>query len=201
MSGLSREPIILASGSFSRKAMLDAVGAAYEAIPADIDERGLEAEMSDSAPAEIAQALAAAKAAAVSAQHPAKIVLGSDSLVDVGGTRFDKPESREQAAEHLRSFSGQVMTLHSAAALAQGGQIMWVGGDFARLKFRELSDVFIETYLEAEWPEVAGCVGVFRIEAAGPHLFESIVGDQFTVLGMPLLQVMSALRDQGAIAS
>ena len=119
MSGLSLEPIILASGSFSRKAMLDATGISYEAIPADVDERGLEAEMADSAPAEIAQALAAAKAAAVSAQHPGKLVLGSDSLVDVGGARFDKPADREQAAQHLHAFSGQVMTLHSAAALAK----------------------------------------------------------------------------------
>ena len=200
MSGLSNEPIILASGSFSRKAMLDACGIDYEAIPADIDERALEDEMAEADPGEIAQGLAAAKAAAVSVLHPERLVLGSDSLVDVGGARFNKPESREQAAEHLRAFSGRTMALHSAAALAKGGQIVWVGGDFAQMKLRELSDEFIETYLDAEWPHVAGCVGVFRIEAAGPHLFERIIGDQFIVLGMPLLQVLGALREQSAIA-
>ena len=200
MSGLSLQPIVLASGSASRKAMLDAAGVAFEAIPAAIDERQLESEMADAEPAEIAQALAAAKAAAVSAKHNDGIVLGSDSLVEVEGRRFDKPRSREEAAEHLRFFSGKVMTLHSAAALARDGGIIWVGTDFARLRFRELSEGFIETYLDTEWPHVSGCVGVFRIEAAGPHLFDSIVGDQFTVLGMPLLPVLAALREAGAIA-
>lgn len=198
-SGLSRETIVLASNSFSRKAMLDATGVAYEVVPADVDERALEAEMEGAEPAEIAQALAAAKAAAVSKDNPSKLVLGSDSLVDVDGHRFDKPTSLENAAEHLRAFSGKVMTLHSAAALAREGQIVWVGSDFARLKVHELSDNFIEAYLDAEWPHVAGCVGVFRIEAAGPHLFDSITGDQFTVLGMPLLQVLAALRGEGAL--
>lgn len=201
MSGFSNEPIILASGSFSRKAMLDACGIEYEAIPAEIDERALESEMAGAQPGEIAQALAGAKAAAVSALHPDKLILGSDSLVDVAGARFNKPQSREQAAEHLHAFSGQTMVLHSAAALARDGQIVWVGTDFAQMKLRALSGEFIERYLDAEWPHVAGCVGVFRIEAAGPHLFERIIGDQFTVLGMPLLQVLGALREQGAIAA
>jgi septum formation protein len=200
MSGLSLTPIILASGSFSRKAMLDAVGAEYSAIPADIDERALEAGMQGAEPSEIAQGLAAAKAAHVSSANPSSLVLGSDSLVEVAGQRFDKPKTREDAAEHLRFFSDKRMTLHSAAALAKDGQIVWVGHDFARLSFRELSEDFIERYLDAEWPEVSGCVGVFRIEAAGPHLFKSITGDQFTVLGMPLLQVMEALRAEGALA-
>ncbi len=200
MSGLSREPIILASGSASRKAMLAAAGIDFAAIPADIDERALEAEMADVEAAEIAQALAAAKAAAVSTTHGERLVLGSDSLVEVDGRRFDKPRNREDAAEHLRFFSGKVMTLHSAAALARDGKIVWIASDFARLRFREIGEDFIATYLDAEWPEVGGCVGVFRIEAAGPHLFHSIVGDQFTILGMPLLQVLDALRDHGAIA-
>ncbi|QZD94159.1 Maf family protein [Qipengyuania gelatinilytica] len=198
MNSLAGEGIVLASNSASRKAMLEAAGVAFEARSADIDERGLEAEMEDADPAEIAQALAAAKAAAVG---DARLVLGSDSLVEVDGRRFDKPASREQAAEHLRFFSGKVMTLHSAAALAKDGQIVWVGSDFARLRVRELSDEFIEAYLDAEWPEVSYCVGVFRIEGPGVQLFESIMGDQFTVLGMPLLQVLAALREEGALPS
>ena len=198
MISLAGEGIVLASNSASRKAMLEAAGVAFEARSADIDERGLEAEMEDADPAEIAQALAAAKAAAV---EDARLVLGSDSLVEVDGRRFDKPASREQAAEHLRFFSGKVMTLHSAAALAKDGQIVWVGSDFARLRVRELSDEFIEAYLDAEWPEVSYCVGVFRIEGPGVQLFESIMGDQFTVLGMPLLQVLAALREEGALPS
>ena len=196
MTGIAGSGIVLASNSASRKAMLEAAGVAFTAQAANIDERALEAEMDGAEPAEIAQALAAAKAAAVAADG---LVLGSDSLVEVDGRRFDKPQSREQAAEHLRFFSDKVMTLHSAAALARGGQIVWVGSEFARLRVRELSEDFIQAYLDAEWPAVSYCVGVFRIEGPGVQLFESIVGDQFTVLGMPLLQVLDALREEGVL--
>ena len=198
MTRIAGSGIVLASNSASRKAMLEAAGVAFTAQAADVDERALEAEMESAEPAEIAQALAAAKAAAATANG---LVLGSDSLVEVDGRRFDKPQSREQAAEHLRFFSGKVMTLHSAAALAKDGQIVWVGSDFARLRVRELSEDFIEAYLNAEWPAVSYCVGVFRIEGPGVQLFESIMGDQFTVLGMPLLQVLDALRDQGVLTT
>ena len=198
MSGIAGTGIVLASNSASRKAMLDAAGVSYVAQAADVDERALEAEMEGADPAEIALALAAAKAAGVKSDG---LVLGSDSLVEVDGRRFDKPATRDQAAEHLRFFSGKVMTLHSAAALARDGKIVWMGSDFARLRVRELSEEFIEAYLDAEWPEVSYCVGVFRIEGPGVQLFESIMGDQFTVLGMPLLQVLGALRDEGALPS
>lgn len=201
MSDLGGSGIVLASNSASRKAMLEAAGIAFEAEGAAVDERALEAEMGGAEPAEIAQALAAAKAAALSAARPDALVLGSDSLVEVDGRRFDKPTSRDNAAEHLRFFSGKAMTLHSAAALARGGQIVWVGSDFARLRVRDLSEDFIAAYLDAEWPAVSYCVGVFRIEGPGVQLFESIAGDQFTVLGMPLLQVLDALRGEGALAS
>lgn len=196
---VARETIVLASRSASRRAMLEAAGVRFEAVAADVDERGLESAMKGSAPDEIAQALAAAKAAAVSAQHPDRWVLGSDSLVEVAGRRFDKPASRDEAAEHLRFFSGKTMTLHSAAALAWAGRIEWVAADFARLQVRGLSEAFISAYLEAEWPAVASCVGVFMIERAGVHLFERVTGDQFTVLGMPLLPVLGALRDRGVL--
>lgn len=191
--------IVLASASGSRKAMLDAAGVRFEAIPARIDERALESEMDGAEAAEVAQALAAAKAAAVSAEHPNAWVLGSDSLVEVAGRRFDKPSSREDAAEHLRFFAGKAMTLHSAAALAKDGRIDWVEGDFARLAVRDLSEEFIATYLDAEWPAVAACVGVFRIEGPGVQLFDGISGNHFTVLGMPLFPVLAALRERGVL--
>lgn len=198
---LARETIVLASASASRKAMLEAAGVSFQAVPAAVDERALEAEMVESEPAEVAQALAAAKAAAVSADHPGRWVLGSDSLVEVAGRRFDKPGGREDAASHLAFFSGKAMTLHSAAALARDGRIDWVAGDFARLAVRELSDEFIKSYLAVEWPAVGACVGVFRIEGPGVQLFERITGDQFTVLGMPLLPVLAALRERGVMAA
>ena len=109
--------LILASKSASRRAMLDAAGVAYTAIPADIDERGVEQDLRDNAPGEIAEALSVAKAAHLVPRHPGALVLGSDSLVVVEGRRFDKPTSRANAAEHLAFFSGKVMELHSAAAL------------------------------------------------------------------------------------
>lgn len=196
---LARETIVLASKSASRRAMLEAAGVRFEAVAAGIDERALESEMDAADPAEIAQALAAAKAAAVSAGQPGRWVLGSDSLVEVAGRRFDKPAGREEAAGHLRFFSGKVMTLHSAAALARDGRIDWVEGDFARLPVRELSDEFIAAYLASEWPAVGGCVGVFMIEKAGVQLFERVIGDHFTVLGMRLFPVLAALRERGVL--
>lgn len=196
---LQNEPIILASKSASRRAMLDAVGLQYEAIPAEIDERAVEEELLGAAPAEVAEALAVAKAAAIAAKHSERLILGSDSLVVCNGERFDKPKSREDAAVHLRFFSGKAIELYSGAALLRGQGCEWSGSALAKLHVRELSDAFIEDYLEAEWPEVGYCVGVFRIEALGPHLFHAIEGDQFTVLGMPLLLVLEALREAGVL--
>jgi septum formation protein len=191
--------IVLASQSASRRAMLTAAGVAFAARPAQLDERALEASLAGGPAEAIALALAEAKALAVSREQPGELVLGSDSLVEVAGRRFDKPASREEAARHLRAFSGKVMRLHSAAALARGGQIVWKHGAMASLRVIEMSDGFIESYLDVEWPAVAGCVGVFRIEARGVQLFEAIEGDHFTVLGMPLLPVLGALRDRGEL--
>ncbi|MFM5917982.1 MAG: Maf family protein [Novosphingobium sp.] len=193
--------LVLASNSASRRAMLSASGVGFEARAADIDERALEASLAGAPAAEVALALAGAKACAVSTLRPDALVLGSDSLVEVEGKRFNKPGSREDAAAHLRFFSGKVMELHSAAALARQGNSVWAHGEVARLQVRELSEPFIESYLEAEWPAVAGCVGVFRIEDRGVQLFEDIQGSHFTVLGMPLLAVLGALRDQAVLAS
>ena len=189
--------IILASKSASRRAMLEAAGVEFVARPAALDERALEAELGEVAPEQVALALAEAKALSVDGGD--RPVLGSDSVVAVEGRRFDKPASREQAAEHLRFFSGKAMHLHSGAALAVGGHLAWSHVASARLHVRELSEDFITRYLAAEWPEVGQCVGVFRIEAMGVQLFESIEGDQFTVLGMPLLAVLGALRDLGEL--
>jgi septum formation protein len=184
--------IILASKSASRRTMLGAAGVEFEVRPAAIDERAVEAELGEADPATVALSLAEAKALSVSGGGLP--VLGSDSVVSVAGRRFNKPASRAQAAEHLRYFSGKTMELHSAAAIAVGGHLRWSHLARAELKVRELTDDFIERYLVAEWPEVAQCVGVFRIESVGVQLFESIDGDMFTVLGMPLLPVLGALR-------
>lgn len=187
--------LILASQSGSRRAMLEAAGVRFMALPAALDERGLEAGLGTAPPEQIALALARAKAQAVSAAHPGRLVLGSDSLVVCDGRRFDKPRDRAEATEHLRWFSGRTLELHSAAALVRDETVAWDHAALARLQVRPLSAAFIESYLDHEWPAVAGCVGVFRIEAHGVQLFEAIAGDHFTVLGMPLLPVLAALRD------
>jgi len=191
--------LILASQSASRRAMLSAAGIEHEAVPAHLDERAIEAGLSGAAAPEVAAALAGAKALAVSGERPGALVLGSDSLVEVEGRRFDKPSSRADAASHLAFFSGKVMHLHSAATLARDGVVVWQEAWLARLCVRSLSDAFIAAYLDREWPAVAGCVGVFRIEGPGVQLFERIEGDHFTVLGMPLLGVLGALRDLGEL--
>lgn len=189
--------IVLASKSASRQAMLKAAGVTFHCQPADIDERGLESSLAGRPPAEIALALAEAKALAIEPAHD--IVLGSDSLVVVDRRRFDKPANRAEAAEHLRFFSGKVMRLYSAAAINRSGEIVWSHAAMASLHVRELSDSFIDQYLDAEWPDVGHCVGVFRIEGLGVQLFEHIEGDYFTVLGMPLLSVLGGLRELGEL--
>jgi len=191
--------LILASKSASRRAMLDAAGVVYDAVPADIDERAVEAGLAGAAPGEVAEALAVAKAAAVAEIHPGALVLGSDSLVVVEGRRFDKPRSFEEAAEHLRFFSGKVMELHSAAALLKDGGCEWSHASIARLHVRDLTEDFIAHYLGLEWPAISHTVGAFRIEGLGVQLFDSIEGDQFTVLGMPLLPLLGALREVGVL--
>lgn len=187
--------LILASASPIRRALLGQAGIAHRIVPAAVDEAPIKADHGD--PENATRALAEAKARAVSNSHPGDWVLGGDSMVTVGKEMFDKPADRDDAADHLRRFSGQSMVLTSAASLARNGAVEWSLADQARLKVRELSEDFIQRYLDSEWPEVAYCVGVFRLEGPGVQLFDSIEGDYFTVLGLPLLPVLGALRARG----
>jgi septum formation protein len=191
--------LILASSSTVRRQMLDAAGVEYRAVPADVDETAIKAQLSSAE--QIACKLAEAKALNVSAAHPDHWVAGSDSVVAVDGRLFDKPASRADAAEHLRFFSGKQMTLTSAVALARGGTVDWSTVDTATLEVRSLSADFIESYLDAEWPEVGYCVGVFRLEDRGVQLFDKIDGNYFTILGMPLVPLLGALRERDVLPS
>ncbi len=198
---MSAPPLILASQSASRRAMLDAAGVDYAAQPAHVDEGAVkQAMLAQAAPAAaIAEALAERKALRISAEQPDALVIGSDSVVSVNGTLFDKPASRDDAAAHLRHFSGQEMLLSSAVVVAEGGRRVWHHGAEARLVVRPLSEGYIADYLAAEWPAIAGCVGCFRIEARGVQLFSAIAGDHFTILGMPLLPLLAYLRTRGTL--
>lgn len=187
--------LILASQSASRTTMLAAAGVPFTAEPAYADEAALKAAMAGRHPRDIADALAELKALKVSARHPGHLVLGSDSLAVLDdGTILDKPTSREEARDHLTRMSGKRHDLVSAAVIAENGQAVWRMVDKAKMFVRPLSPAFIETYLDAEWPAISGCVGCYRIEGPGAQLFARIDGSQFTVLGMPLLPVLDYLR-------
>ena len=179
--------------------MLEAAGVGHDVEAPQIDEAAVKALGGE--PAALALELAEAKAAAVSARRNGDWVIGSDSVVSVGGRLFGKPESRDQAAEHLRAFAGQEMQLTSAVALARDGEVDWGHCETATLRVRELSEDFIAGYLDREWPAVSHCVGVFRLEGPGVQLFERIEGDHFTILGMPLLPLLGALRERGLLPS
>ena len=186
--------LILASTSAIRRQMLDAAGVEYSTVKPDVDEDAVKGRLT--APSEIASELAAAKACSIAGDD---WVIGSDSVVAVEGRLFDKPRGREDAANHLRFFSGKEMLLVSAVALARGGHVDWHQVETALLQVRTLSEKFIADYLDAEWPEVGYTVGVFRLEARGVQLFDSIDGDHFTILGMPLIPLLGALRERGLL--
>lgn len=193
-------PIVLASSSAIRRAMLDQAGLSYEVVHPDVDEDAVQSASSGQ-DFELALALAEAKAAEVSARRPGDWVIGGDSVVSVEGRRFSKPRTREEAARHLAFFSGRPMRLVSAVALARDGEVEWNHISDAVLHVRPLSDEFVQAYLDAEWPAVSHCVGVFRMEARGVTLFDQVEGDHFTILGFPLLPLLGALRERGLMAS
>lgn len=192
--------LLLASTSPIRAALLNQAGIAFTACSPGVDEQAIK-DRHEGDDEGLARTLAEAKALSVSSEADPSLVIGSDSIVSVEGRRFSKPADRREAAEHLRYFSGKAMQLTSAVALARGGVAEWSSARQATLKVRPLSDEFIEDYLAREWPEVSYCVGVFRLEGPGVQLFESIEGDHFTILGLPLLPLLAALRERGVLMS
>ena len=196
--------LVLASGSASRRAMLEAAGVPFSATSPGVDEDAAKAGLRANgvAPRDFADALAELKALRVSQREPDALSLGSDSLMVLAdGTILDKPTSREEAADHLRAMSGGRHAIVSAAVIAEQGRPVWRHVDRAMLHVRPLSEDFLEQYLDAEWPAIAGCAGCFRIEGLGAQLFARIEGSQFTVLGMPLLPVLDYLRVREVLTS
>jgi septum formation protein len=193
-------PLVLASASAIRRAMLESAGVAVEVVAAAVDETTVKSAHRGDDIA-LARALAEAKALDVAARLSGKWVIGGDSVVSVDGRRFGKPASRDEAAAHLSAFSGKTMILSSAVALARDSRLDWSHGESVTLAVRQLSDTFIHNYLEREWPAVGGCVGVFRMEGPGVQLFDRVEGSHFTVLGLPLLPLLGALRERGLVES
>lgn len=192
--------LILASISASRKAMLTGAGVRFGATASGVDEAALKSRLSGP-PEALAAALALAKAEAVSARHPAALVIGGDQLLVCGGKIYDKPRDMAEAATHLRSLSGQTHQLVTAVCLVQGGARVWAHEEKAHLSMRGFSEEFLQAYLAAEGTEILHCVGAYRLEGLGAQLFTRVEGDYFTVLGLPLLALLGALRARGALAA
>lgn len=191
--------LILASNSAIRRTLLENVGLEFAIRPPRCDETAVKiAHRGDDS--SLALALASLKACSIDAPS-GDWVIGSDSVLSVGGKLYSKPRDRDEAVAHLETFSGRELELTSAVALAQHGRIDWSIADTARLSVRPLSEAFIEAYLDEEWPEVGYCVGVFRMEGRGAALFEAVEGSHFTILGLPVLPLLCALRERGVMPS
>jgi septum formation protein len=196
--------LILASQSSARRAMLAAAGVPHDAMAAGVDEESAKLALrADGLNARsLADALAEMKAVKLSRKHPTDLVLGCDQVASAeDGTMLDKPGSREEARAQLLGLRGTVHRLTSAAVICEGGAPVWRHIDVAKLAMRDFSEAFLESYLDAEWPAIAGCVGGYRIEGLGAQLFARVDGSHFTILGLPLLPLLNYLRVRGVLAA
>lgn len=190
--------LILASGSATRRALLEAAGIDIEVQSADVDEAAireslLAADVTVSHES-IAQALADAKAKAVSAQHPDALVIGADQVLSFEGRLFEKPKLIDEARTQLLALRGKTHALHSATALAQRGEVIWRDVESAFLTLRNFSEAALDRYLARAGDVVLTSVGAYQIEGPAVQLFEGIDGDHSTILGLPLLPLLKELR-------
>jgi len=197
---LAAEPLLLASKSESRRALLAAAAIPVEVLAADIDERAIEAKARPAGPGEVAALLAREKARAVASARRGRLVLGADQTLALGTQRFSKPASPAAAREQLIALRGTSHELHSALALARDHAIVFEHRETARLTMRTFSDAFLDAYLAAAGPAVMASVGAYQVEKAGIQLFERIEGDHFTILGLPLLALLQYLREARCLA-
>jgi septum formation protein len=193
--------LILASASPARLALLRGAGLDLDAVPAPIDEEtakeSLRAEGVDAET--LASALAELKAAAVSARLPGALVIGGDQVLELEGRMFDKPANPDAARDQLLALRGRTHRLVSAAVLMRDGMRLWHAAQSVRMSVRDFSSEFLDAYICAASDSVCGSVGAYRLEGIGAQLFERIEGDYFTVLGLPLLPLLEALRMQGVM--
>lgn len=190
------QTLILASASPYRKKMLVDAGLAVEALRADLDERAVEAALKDSGttPDDLAQILAEAKATEVSERHAGALVLGCDQTLSIDGEVLHKPADMEAARRRLLVLSGRTHRLASGVALVRDGQTLWRDVQVAHLTMRSLTPAFIGQHLARVGPAALTSVGAYQIEGEGIQLFDRVEGDYFTIVGLPLLQVLKALR-------
>ncbi len=195
--------LLLASQSAIRLTLLRNAGVQVQAHPARIDEQALRLalEQEGASPRDIADALAEAKALKLAQRHPAALVLGCDQILTLGPRLLAKPETRELARQQLADLSGQTHQLLSAVVLYHGGEPIWRHVGVARLTMRTVSDAYLDAYLDRNWPAVGQSVGAYQLEHEGIRLFSAIEGDYFTILGLPLLPLLSYLSVRGFIPS
>ena len=195
-----KSPLILASQSRARQALLTNAGISFEAVTAEIDERAVQQASGLSAPGEIASLLAREKALSVSARQPGKFVIGADQTLALGERLFSKPAGRALAAAQLRALAGRSHELHSAVAVARDGKILFEAVAIAGMTMRRLGEAEIDVYLDEAGDAVTSSVGAYQLEGLGVHLFERIEGDHFTILGLPLLPLLAFLRSERLLA-
>ncbi len=191
---------MLASRSKARQMLLAAAGVPVEVRPADLDERKLEAAASSRAPGAVAARLARAKASAVAQLCPGRLTLGADQTLALGAEHFAKPADRAAARTQLRALSGRTHELHSAIAFVKDENVLFEHVGRARLTMRPFSDEFLDAYLNAAGTAATASVGGYQLEGVGVQLLEHVEGDYFTVLGLPLMQVLDFLRRLGCLA-
>lgn len=195
-------PVVLASQSASRAAILSAAGVEFAKIGSDVDEEALKQTLltEGRGPKEIAEALGEAKALAVSRTTPG-LIIGADQTLDLDGRLYDKAESIAVARERLLALRGRTHQLHGGVTVAEAGRVLWRYGESSSLTMRAFSDAFLEAYLARHGQAVLSSVGCYHLEGAGAQLFDRIDGDYFAILGLPLLPLLAFLREQGAIAA
>jgi septum formation protein len=198
---MSCEPLVLASGSASRKRLLAAAGVSFACDPADLDEVALMQSLKQQGAEAMAKGLAEQKALTVSRRHPGKIVLGGDSVIAFGREYLSKCASLAEARRLLSRLAGQTHLLVSAAALARDGALLWSHASPCRMTMRALGPEFLDDYLAGEGEAILSSVGCYHFEGRGAQLFDRVEGDYFSVLGLPLLPVLDQLRKEGVLAS
>lgn len=193
--------LVLASASASRKALLKAAGLAFEARAAHIDEGGVKqaCQSEGASAADAATLLAELKARRIARGAPDALVIGCDQLLVCGDRWFDKPVDMAQARQHLRDLRGQTHVLVTAVVCLRGENRVWHHVATPKLTMRPFGEAFLEAYLETEGEALLSCVGAYRLEAAGSHLFDAIDGEHSAILGLPLLPLFGFLRQHGVL--
>jgi septum formation protein len=198
---LAAQPLVLASKSAIRHAILRDAGIPVETEPADVDERGIEQHAGTSDPGQVAALLAGAKASAISARRVGRLVLGADQTLALGERRFSKPSDLAAAREQLKALRGRTHELHTAIALMRDNEVLFEHRQVARLTVRAFSEKFLDGYLKAMGSAVTSSVGGYQLEKVGIQLFERVEGDHFVILGLPLLALLQHLRQAGFLAA